>query len=1144
MDMLPPQAPPAIVTSVDQPERDLLQRLGETQAWLHAQQDHLPDPYVSADDRERFLQGIDAFWEGAVTGTAVPGQTGTTRRQAFAARLTQAARYSASLYAGRHLLPSSAIDLIHRATESGTSLPPNLRTSELLIGDEPLAGTLVLQDDAQPDTVLLFGTRTGWERFASIDELLCEVEERLQIHLFQADDDHAFDEVDTHFLRTRPIQGPVFETIAERLTTAYREAVSHTWDEETFCAHWEDRLHKAMQLSSLIDLHRLGALPSRPAATFSQTPPSSSAVLSRVRRSPPVKPPVGTGTAPGRVAGGARRVGEHLGPVAGATHRVASDVARQWGVGVPGSPTLSPGVSTLPRPQDIFSRRYSAPEVTLPTGPEPSGNVHYVQGNPYVQRGGLPYRVQYDPASNAWRLSSLGPTQGMNTGPIIDLGPNGQWEIRFPAPHADVTRPIVPEASTPPVHRDTGGASHPTSHVEPLPFSPPVGVVDPLSPGVALSPAPIDLPPVALSELPKLLKDIIREELARQLDNDVVGALTLFRRLRRWHDGGPLAPPPTSREIDAWNAAMAGMRDRFRHVRSPSPHDSITADQLTDGDLDVVTPEDLLPKAPQPSTPRHEEGALTDLLTRHAEPTSPRELTPETLRAWSETVNQFVERPQLTSSPAAGPSTQSHSPPPSTIGATTGPIHNTPLPEYRFDRPGLNERAQIIEEMTHLMPSASDAEALFKRLEDAFLSGEPVPRLTRVEENAWRGALAHMRLPRGSAYRARRMDVAEISNETLESIRNRLNYLKQPEAYDALVYLRDRNKDMVQLTEKQKALWQQLLEHSRKRRTMAGDDGTPGKRVTVLPKGRIRKELNDLSNSELRQIERRVAKELGKESQLEISRHHVNDLAHSRPLTEAEERAWNSALTEARSKPNRFDAHKPANAIRDFSVADMQELWLELKAKLGFRAGEKLYTTKALSSTSDVTTSTPVTETQPQWQRAVDTVRHNRRAPPADTMTPDQIARGLWHVPPEQWPTTLYYYSRTAVLAEATDHVVRLPIEHLDAIGAEGIPVFTSPPDTALISLPNRHTALLPSQEPHLTMDALAPPGTIGARSGAWVQFNPVEARESLDNFVELYRVGGPTSTSFVFRSTAQNTENDLTELWLGTPFTIHQPQP
>ena len=1124
MDMLPPQAPPAIVVSVDQPEHDLLRRLGDAQAWLHAQQDELPDPYVSADDRERFLQGVDAFWEGVVPDTSLPVRASTTRRQAFTARLTQAARDSASLHVGRHLLPSSAIDMIRRVAEPASSMSPPLRGSELLIGDAPLAGTLVLQDDTQPDTVLLFGTRTGWERFASIDELLCEVEERLQVHLFQADDDHALDEVDTHFLRIRPIQGPVYEAIADRLVVAYRESLIRTWDDETFAPDWEDRLHDAMQLSNLLDLHRLGALPAK----------RQDAVLSRARRSPPVKPAMGTGT-PGRAVGGARRVGEHLGPVVGATHRIADDIARQWGVGVPAGPTRSPGASTLPRPQEMFSRRYSAPEVTLPADAQPSGGVHYVEGLPYVQRGALPYRVQYDPTNNAWRLSSVGPTQGMNTGPIIDLGPNGQWEIRFPASHEGVTQPVAPQDVPPLVHRDTGAASHPDSQAG----SPPVQTAPPLTPRLPPSPLPIDLPPVTLSELPKLLKDIIREELARQLDNDVVGALALFRRLRRWHDGGPLVPVLTPREIDAWNRAMAGMRDRLRHVRSPSPHDSSVADQLTDGDLDVVTPEDLLPA--QPSAPHTTEGALIDLLATPTGPTSPRELTPETLDAWSDTVNQFVARPRLTTSPAAGPSTQSPPTPPSTIEVATGPIHHTPLPEYRFDRPGLNERAQIIEEMARLMPSASDAEALFKRLEAAFLAGEPVPRLTRIQENAWRGALTHMRLPRGSAYRARRMEAAEVPNAILESIRNRLNYLKKPEAYDPLVYLRDRNKDIVELTDEQKALWQQLLEHTRKRTVDTADVGIFGKRSPALPHGKVRKELNDLSSGNLRAMERRLAGELNKEAQLEIFRHKVNDQLHRRPLLETEERAWERALAAERSKPSRFGKHVPADAIRDFSTADMQELWLELKAKMGFRLGERTYKSHALRESSDVA---PMTEAPPQWQRAVDAVRHNRRASPTATTTPDQIARGLWYVPAEQWPTTLYYYAPTTVLAEATDHVVRLPIGPMDSLGAEGIPVFTSPPDTAIIALPNRHTALLPAQEVTSGLDALAPPGSIGARSGAWVRFNPSEARESLDGFVELYRVGDATSTSFVFRSTAQNTENELGELWLGTPFVIHRRQP
>lgn len=1142
MDMLPPQAPPAIVTSVNQHERDLLRRLGETQAWLHAQQDDLPDPYVSADDREHFLQGIDAFWDGAVTGTSVPGQTGTTRRQAFAARLTQTARDSASLYAGRHLLPSSAVDLIRRATESGTSLPPNLRASELLIGDEPLAGTLVLQDDTQPDTVLLFGTRTGWERFASIDELLCEIEERLQIHLFQTDDDHAFDEVDTHFLRSRPIQGPVFETIAERLATAYHEAVSHAWDEETFCADWEDRLNKAMQVSSLIDLHRLSALPSLPMAPLPQTPVSPTAVLSRVRRSPPVKPPVGTGTASGRAAGAARRVGEHLGPVAGATHRVASDVARQWGVGVPGNQALSPGVSTLPRPQDMFSRRYSASEVTLPTGTEPGGNVHYVDGNPYIQREGLPYRVQYDPASNAWRLSSLGPTQGTNTGPIIDLGPNGQWEIRFPASRDGVMHSTVPQASTPPVHRDTGVGPNPPSQVGQLPTPPPMEVVNLLSPDLTLSPAPIDLPPVALSELPKLLKDIIREELARQFDNDVVGALTLFRRLRRWHDGGPLMPSLTPIEIDAWNAAMAGMRDRLRNVRTPSPHESTIGDQLTDGDLDVVTPEGLLPTPRHPGTPRNEEGALTDLLTTPAGPTSPRELTPETLHAWSETVNQFVERPRLISSPAAGSSTQASMMPSTHTRIASGPIIDAPLPAYLFDRPDLE--TQIIEEMTRLMPSASDAKALFKSMEQAFRSGEIAPRLTRVQENAWRGALTHMRLPRATSYRPRRMDAATLSKEDLKSIRHQLNRRHMREAFEPLVYLRDKNKQLVELTDAQKNLWKDVVDHIGKRSYADGAPTPSAKRSATSSLGRMRKEINDLSVGDLRSIARRLINELDKEAQLKIFRQKVHGISSKETLTDGEQRAWNSALHEARNKFGRFAKDLPSDAIREFSATDMRHLRMELKERLGFRLGEDAYDTNALMTPPAHARHSLQAVDSLQWQQAVDTIRRNRRAPPATTMTEGQIAQGLWYVPRDQWPASLYYYGPSDVFARRQDHLFRMPFTRLESIGAEGIPMFTSPPNTMTTSLPRSHITLLPTQEANVGSVAGAPIGSLGARSGWWLRIRTAEVADDLTSFVELYRVGDSASTTYVLRSTERNTAAGLTDVWLDNPFEINPTTP
>lgn len=1130
MDMLPPQAPPAIVSSVDQAERDALLRLADTQAWLHMQQDDLPDPYVSAEDRERFFEDVDTFWEAATPDASLPGREVTTRRRALAGHLAKAARVNVYLRVNRDQLPQAAIDVVRHATPSDASPPPTLHISELFIGDEPQAGTLVLQDDTQPDMVLLFGTRTGWEVFPSLDDLLCEVEARLQLHLFQTDEDHALDHVDIHFLRSRPIEGPAFDTIANRLITAYRRSLAHRWDDEALCPDWEDRLNAAMQLSTLFDLRRLAATPLSPRPV----------TLSRPRRSPPVKPVPTAGSATGRVTGTARRTGaarridDHLGHVAGATQQVADGIARQLGVGVPAGQALPPSTSTLPRPQDMFSRRYSAPEVTLPPGPEPAGNVHHVDGGSYVARGGLPYRVQYDPSSHAWRLFSRGSSQGMHTGPIIDLGPNGQWEIRFPAPHEEVSR--VPQASPMPTPYDAATSTSRATQIDSAPHTPLFPSVIPVA-----SPMPIDLPPMALSELPRVLKDIVREELSRQLEGSVVDALALFRRLRRWNDGAPLIPELTAQEIDAWNAAMAGMRDRLRNVRSPSPPGPSVSDQLTDTDMGIATPDILVSSNQLPDIANNVEPTLTELLTPHAAPAAPQKLTPETLENWSDAVNEFVDRPRLTTSPEAGPSSHSPVVPASSV---SDPILDAPLPAYPFDRSSVNERAHILEELGRLMPSAAEAEALFHRIESAFTSHRPVPRLTRIQENAWRGAMAYVRWPKASAYRARRMEVAEVSSDVLLSIRNRLTRLKQSEEYESLIYLRDKNKQIVSLTPAQRKTWQDVLEYVRKRRAHAAESGPSAKRATNPPHGRFRATLNDLSYNNVRSIRRILIDALDREAQLEIFRHHVNDQPITRALTDEEERQWVSALATVRQKPVAFGKHAPSDIIRDFSTTDMRELWMELKASAGFRAGENIYRALALKDPTEAATGLLPTEASYHWRRAVSEVRQRRRMAPTAATTASDLSHGLWFVPETEWPTTLYHYAPVATFAEATDHVIRLPFTRLESVGAEGIAMFTAPPETTVLSLPSQHSALLPLQTPHFRPDARAPSGSIGARSGAWIQISPAEVRDSLHTFVDMYRVGGPESTTYVLRPSAHSADADFTELWLGNPFVIHRPQP
>ena len=247
--MLPPQAPPAHVNHANQSAVATLQRMQETQAWLLAQQDALPDIPSHTDERDTLLADLDTFWETPIEHA--PGEPFMPRRQVLARRLAQAARDDASLRRNDGTLADEAVETIswfvaHRGDEP---LPGHVRALEFFAGDAPCAGTVVLENARDPGRVLYFSVETGWQAFRSLDELYREVALDLRGGL---DPDAA---PDTPFLTLRPVEGDAFDVLARRLVARTRDRVAGAFDSEGSVVSLPDRLYPVLDLSTLLDVH-------------------------------------------------------------------------------------------------------------------------------------------------------------------------------------------------------------------------------------------------------------------------------------------------------------------------------------------------------------------------------------------------------------------------------------------------------------------------------------------------------------------------------------------------------------------------------------------------------------------------------------------------------------------------------------------------------------------------------------------------------------------------------------------------------------------------------------------------------------------------------------------------------------------------
>lgn len=268
MDMTPPQAPPAIVSSESQASIDIVTRLDATQAWLIEQQDAypaLPDA-PTPEGKDVFLAAVRAFWQAPLVDA--PGAPSTTRATAFAKRMATALRDTATLRRDDGTLEPAVADLAIAASRAEQNpLPAGVRLSALIIGTSAYAGAVVVEDDSRTDLALAFTPDRGWEHFKSIDSLRQVMEHRLRETLavessLPGVSDVATDAFnDATGLTTRPLGDQPFQRMAERIVEVQLDKTRHAWDRlaggESDLADFVDRATIASRLSSHLDIHAI-----------------------------------------------------------------------------------------------------------------------------------------------------------------------------------------------------------------------------------------------------------------------------------------------------------------------------------------------------------------------------------------------------------------------------------------------------------------------------------------------------------------------------------------------------------------------------------------------------------------------------------------------------------------------------------------------------------------------------------------------------------------------------------------------------------------------------------------------------------------------------------------------------------------------
>lgn len=236
MDMAPPQAPPAIVSSEQQATIDTVGRLALLNDWLIEQRGKLPAlPGEAADTgRGDYLAALSSYWDAPV-GLS-PGAATMPRRSAFAAQWAALMRDDATLRAADGTLdPDDAALAAGFARSQGSALPGGSGVRHLLVGGVVYAGAIVLTNPQ--GRALRFMPDRGWDAFEDLDALHAATERGLRTRLASAHDlpGASMDDIDLGsaepLVASREAADTSFEAMARRMQEVQRQKIDAAWDD-------------------------------------------------------------------------------------------------------------------------------------------------------------------------------------------------------------------------------------------------------------------------------------------------------------------------------------------------------------------------------------------------------------------------------------------------------------------------------------------------------------------------------------------------------------------------------------------------------------------------------------------------------------------------------------------------------------------------------------------------------------------------------------------------------------------------------------------------------------------------------------------------------------------------------------------------
>jgi hypothetical protein len=211
------------------------------------------------------LDALHAFWASGTTD-------GVSRTEILGRYLASVMKEEGILRGLDGTLSERATALVSRLANGNTSPDSGIRVRELLLGDVPHAGSLIVLEEGRPDLALLFTAHGGWEAYDSLDRLLESTRRTLLASVDVIDgrglDDDEFSEAKKrNTVGSHEIAGDVFDKLARRMIEVSQRRVALAADDFELDAHvpdaaidLADRMRFELSPSAMLDIDAIESL--------------------------------------------------------------------------------------------------------------------------------------------------------------------------------------------------------------------------------------------------------------------------------------------------------------------------------------------------------------------------------------------------------------------------------------------------------------------------------------------------------------------------------------------------------------------------------------------------------------------------------------------------------------------------------------------------------------------------------------------------------------------------------------------------------------------------------------------------------------------------------------------------------------------